>query len=73
MSERVFVDHGQELVSMFCHLSRVEVKVGDELPRSIVLGRIGITGRPSGPHLYWNVSLNDNRGDLAILIGKFKK
>ncbi|MDV7213460.1 peptidoglycan DD-metalloendopeptidase family protein [Azotobacter beijerinckii] len=71
--QTVFVDHGQGLVSMFCHLSRVEVKAGDELPRGTVLGRVGATGRATGPHLHWNVSLNDARVDPAIFIGKFEK
>jgi len=69
----VFVDHGQGLLSMFCHLSKVEVKVGDELPRGAVLGRVGATGRATGPHLHWNVSLNDARVDPTIFIGQFKK
>jgi len=68
----VFVDHGQGLISMFCHLSRIEVKVGDELARGAVLGRVGATGRATGPHLHWNVSLNDARVDPAIFIGAFQ-
>ncbi|TBU98395.1 peptidoglycan DD-metalloendopeptidase family protein [Stutzerimonas kirkiae] len=68
----VFVDHGQGLISMFCHLSRIDVKLGDELPRGAVIGRVGATGRATGPHLHWNVSLNDARVDPAIFIGAFK-
>lgn len=68
----VFVDHGQGLISMFCHLSAIGVKVGDDLPRGGVLGKVGATGRATGPHLHWNVSLNDARVDPAIFIGAFK-
>lgn len=68
----VFVDHGQGLISMFCHLSKVEVQVGQELARGAVLGRVGSTGRATGPHMHWNVSLNDARVDPAIFIGAFK-
>lgn len=68
----VFVDHGQGLVSMFCHLSRIDVKVGQALPRGAVLGRVGATGRATGAHLHWNVSLNDARVDPAIFIGAFE-
>lgn len=68
----VFVDHGQGLISMFCHLSAIGVKVGDETPRGGVLGKVGATGRATGPHLHWNVSLNDARVDPAIFIGAFK-
>ncbi|WP_252272896.1 peptidoglycan DD-metalloendopeptidase family protein [Pseudomonas subflava] len=69
----VFVDHGQGLISMFCHLSKVEVQLGQELPRGGVLGRVGATGRATGPHLHWNVSLNDARVDPAIFIGAFSR
>lgn len=68
----VFVDHGQGLISMFCHLSKIEVNVGDELARGAVLGKVGSTGRATGPHLHWNVSLNDARVDPSIFIGAFK-
>ena len=68
----VFVDHGQGLISMFCHLSRIDVAVADEVPRGGVLGKVGSTGRATGPHLHWNVSLNGNRVDPAIFIGAFK-
>ncbi|HEY8330896.1 MAG TPA: peptidoglycan DD-metalloendopeptidase family protein, partial [Pseudomonas sp.] len=69
----VFVDHGQGLISMFCHLSRIGVKVGDELARGAVLGKVGATGRATGPHLHWNVSLNDARVDPSIFIGAFQR
>lgn len=68
----VFVDHGQGLIGMFCHLSQIGVKVGDELARGAVLGKVGATGRATGPHLHWNVSLNDARVDPAIFIGAFQ-
>lgn len=66
----VFVDHGQGFISMFCHMSRVDVKPGQALARGAVVGRVGSTGRATGPHMHWNVSLNDARVDPAIFIGK---
>ncbi|CAD5108059.1 M23 family metallopeptidase [Zestomonas carbonaria] len=68
----VFVDHGQGLISMFCHLSKVDVQLGQQLPRGGVVGRVGATGRATGPHMHWNVSLNDARVDPAIFIGAFE-
>ncbi|EHK5437324.1 M23 family metallopeptidase [Aeromonas hydrophila] len=68
----VFVDHGQGLISMFCHMSKIDVKLGQSLPRGGIVGRVGATGRATGPHMHWNVSLNDARVDPAIFIGAFK-
>jgi murein DD-endopeptidase MepM/ murein hydrolase activator NlpD len=68
----VFLDHGQGLITMYCHLSVIDVKVGDTLARGQVLGKVGATGRVTGAHLHWNVSLNDARVDPAIFIGQFK-
>lgn len=67
----VFVDHGQGFISMFCHLSAIDVNVGDDVQRGDILGKVGSTGRSTGPHLHWNVSLNDVRVDPSIFIGAF--
>lgn len=68
----VFVDHGQGFISMFCHMSKIDVKVGQQLGRGTVVGKVGATGRATGPHMHWNVSLNDARVDPAIFIGAFQ-
>ncbi len=68
----VFVDHGQGFISMFCHLSKIDVKLGQQLGRGGVIGRVGATGRATGPHMHWNISLNDARVDPAIFIGAFQ-
>ncbi|HKS12526.1 MAG TPA: peptidoglycan DD-metalloendopeptidase family protein [Pseudomonas sp.] len=68
----VFVDHGQGFISMFCHMSKIDVKPGQSLRRGEVVGRVGSTGRATGPHMHWNVSLNDARVDPAIFIGAFQ-
>ncbi|MDA7011121.1 MULTISPECIES: M23 family metallopeptidase [Pseudomonas] len=68
----VFVDHGQGFISMFCHMSKIDVKVGDLVARGGVVGKVGATGRATGPHMHWNVSLNDARVDPAIFIGAFQ-
>ncbi|MEG1042403.1 MAG: peptidoglycan DD-metalloendopeptidase family protein [Pseudomonas sp.] len=70
--QTVFVDHGQGFISMFCHMSKIDVKPGQQLSRGAVVGRVGATGRATGPHMHWNVSLNDARVDPAIFIGAFQ-
>jgi len=64
----VFLDHGLGLVSMYCHLSAVHVQPGQELARGEPLGEVGMTGRVTGPHLHWAVSLNDSRVDPAAFL-----
>ena len=59
----VQIDHGGGLVTMYCHLSRIDVREGDELARGQAIGAVGATGRVTGPHLHWTMSLGEVRVD----------
>jgi len=66
----VFIDHGQGLISMYCHLNKTHVKAGQELTQGQNIGTVGMTGRVSGPHLHWVVSLNNTKVDPKLFISK---
>jgi hypothetical protein len=69
----VFVDHGQGMISMFNHMSKITVKPGDKLKRGDKIGEIGKTGRVTGPHLHWSLSLNEVRVDPMLFLPEQKK
>ena len=64
----VWIDHGAGLLSMLCHLSRTDVQVGDALQAGDAVGAVGATGRVTGPHLHWSISLNRAMVDPALFL-----
>ncbi len=66
--QTVVVDHGVGLVSLFAHLSRMDVPVGSTVESGQVIGLVGATGRVTGPHLHWTVRLQGARVDPLSVI-----
>lgn len=66
----VAIDHGQGLISMYAHLSKISVKIGDDVQTNDVVGEVGSTGRATGPHLHWTVKLNNAAVDPALFLAK---
>ena len=64
----VIIDHGQGLVTMYCHLSEIGVTEGQSLAPGESLGLVGATGRVTGAHLHFGTYLNGNAVDPALLI-----
>ena len=64
----VVIDHGLGVFSLLAHLSTVAVREGDMVTRQQIIGRVGATGRVTGPHLHWAVRMNGARVDpVAVL------
>lgn len=66
----VFIDHGQGFITSYCHLDTITVRKGQMIKEGEVLGTIGKTGRVTGPHLHWSVSLNGVRVDPQLFINE---
>lgn len=64
----VFLDHGQGLISLYSHLDTIAVAPGQTLKTGEVLGTVGMTGRVTGPHLHWAISLNNTKVDPALFL-----
>lgn len=61
----VIIDHGFGFKTRFAHLDKIQVKKGDRVVRGEQIGTLGNTGRSTGPHLHYEVMLNNKRVDPA--------
>lgn len=65
----LIIDHGQGLNSAFLHMSKIEVAQGERVTRGQLIGRIGSSGRATGPHLHWSIKWHLARLDPLLFVG----
>lgn len=61
--QSIYIDHGQGLLTMYFHLSEMNVQTGDAVLKGQIIGKVGATGRVTGPHLHYGLYLNGARID----------
>ena len=64
------IDHGQGLITAYLHQSRIDVAPGQRVTRGDTIGRVGATGRATGPHLCWRMKWRDRNCDPSLLVGQ---
>jgi len=64
----VFVDHGQGLITMFCHMDKINVSKNQKIKTGDKIGEVGETGRVTGAHLHFSISINNTRIDPELLL-----
>jgi murein DD-endopeptidase MepM/ murein hydrolase activator NlpD len=64
----IFIDHGQGIISLYAHLSEILVKPGDTIKQGDIIGKVGKTGRATGPHLHFAILANQTLIDPVFML-----
>jgi murein DD-endopeptidase MepM/ murein hydrolase activator NlpD len=66
----VFLDHGQGLITMYCHMDSISIEEGTQVNAGEIIGNVGLTGRVTGAHLHWSVMLNNITVDPILFLNE---
>ena len=66
----IYIDHGQGVISLYAHLSKLSVKPGDVVKQGDIIGKVGQTGRVTGPHLHFAIIINQTLIDPIFMLPK---
>ncbi|MCG6938932.1 MAG: peptidoglycan DD-metalloendopeptidase family protein [Gammaproteobacteria bacterium] len=64
----IYIDHGQGVISLYAHLSKIDVKPGDAVKQGDIIGKVGQTGRVTGPHLHFSIIANQTTIDPVYML-----
>ncbi|MGH9744641.1 MAG: M23 family metallopeptidase [Candidatus Acidiferrales bacterium] len=65
----VVIDHGLGIYTFYGHMKSIGVRVDEVVAAGAVLGRVGATGRATGPHLHWGLTVDDSRVNALQIVG----
>ncbi len=66
----IVIDHGYGIYTLYAHLSEIDVKPGDSVATSAEIGKVGATGRVTGPHLHWGLTVQHARVNAMGIVQK---
>jgi len=69
----VVLDHGDGLYTLYAHLESIDCRTGERLKDGDIVGKVGSSGRSTGPHLHWGCKLRGDRIDPLALVNLFRE